>query len=246
MRIRFFTLVVWLAAIFGCDSPDAPDFFKSIGDEVTEVWRFDSLITLYNFNDAFDVSIVKDTADFAVVTCGKNLIDKVKWSFAGANTVDFDNENEYRIVRKYEGVPKVELHYSYPELNIYLKGSCRVHSSDSVDVRRIVFTNRIGNLDVITNSPTFVLEVWFGTGKYFVKGKCENFRCQPRYSAIVDASQLSVKKAYIDNYSTGDVFVNPTDSLVANIFWTGDIIYGGNPAVELLEKPGKGGLKNKQ
>ena len=74
MKLLFFVLFLTLAALVGCDSPDAPDFFKSKGDEVTHEWRFDSLITVYNFNDAFDVSLVKDTVDYAVITCGKNLL----------------------------------------------------------------------------------------------------------------------------------------------------------------------------
>ena len=230
----------------GCNNENAPDFFKSIGDEVIDVWHFDSLITLYRLNDAFDVSLVKDTADFAIITCGKNLLNKVKWRFDGANTVACENENEYRIVRNYEGVPKLEIHYTYTDLNIYVNGSCKVHSSDSVDVKRIVFTERIGNLDLITNAPEFVLEVWFGTGRFNVRGKCERFRSEPRYSAIIDASQLSVKKAIIDQYSTGNVYVNPTDSLTAKIFWTGDIIYTTNPVINLLENPGKGGLIQKK
>ncbi len=240
--VMMFSVVVTTS----CDNENAPDFFKSIGDEVTQEWHFDSLITVFRINDAFDVSIVKDTADFAVVTCGKNLIDKVKWEFAGANTVEFTNDNACRIVRNYEGVPKIEIHYTYSDLNVYVNGSGRVHSSDSVDVKRVVFTERIGNLDIITNAPEFVLEVWFGTGRYYVRGKTDCFRCEPRYSAIVDASQLSVKKAFVDNYSTGDVYVNPSDSLTAKIFWTGDIIYSGNPGINLLENPGKGGLIKKE
>ena len=229
----------------GCDNPDAPDFFKSIGDEVTQEWHFDSLITVFRVKDNFDVSLVKDTADYAIVTCGKNLINKVKWEFSGANTVEFTNDNAYRIVRNYEGVPKIEIHYSYSDLNIYANGSCRLHSSDSVDVKRVVFTERIGNLDLITNAPELILEVWFGTGRYNVRGKTDCFRCEPRYSAIIDASQLSVKKAFVDNYSTGNVYVNPTDSLTDKIYWTGDIIYSGNPGIKLLENPGKGGLIKK-
>lgn len=245
MRLRFFGIIFFMAAFLGCDSPDVPDFCKSIGDEVTQEWHFNSLITVFHINDAFDVSLVKDTAEYAIVTCGKNLIDKVKWQITNPNTVEFTNDNACRIVRNYEGVPKVEIHYTYSDLNVYVNGSCRVHSSDSVDVKRVVFTERIGNLDIITNAPEFVLEVWFGTGRYYVSGKTDCFRCEPRYSAIVDASQLSVKKAFVDNYSTGDVYVNPTDSLTAKIFWTGDIIYGGNPGIKLLENPGKGGLIKK-
>ena len=229
----------------GCDNPDAPDFFKSIGDEVTDTIRFEDFITLYQIDDAFDISLVKDTVDYAIITCGKNLKDKVKADFLGDHTVSCTNGNEYRIVRNYQGVPKLELHYTYTELNIYLNSSCKVHSDDSVDVRRVVFTGRAGNLDLITNCYDFCLEVWFGTGTYSVRGRSESFHCEPRYSAIIDASQLMVQKAFINQFSTGDVYVNPTDSLTAKIYWTGDIIYSGNPVINLLENPGKGGLIKK-
>lgn len=246
MKLLFFVLFLTLAALVGCDSPDAPDFFKSKGDEVTHEWRFDSLITVYNFNDAFDVSLVKDTVDYAVITCGKNLLDNMKWSFTDANRVDFGNGTDHSIVRNYDDVPKLELHYSYSDLNIYVNGSCHVHSDDSVDVKRIVFTGRIGSLNLVTNAEDFCLEVWFGTGRYNICGRSERFHCEPRYSAIVDADQLTVNKAYINNFSTGNVYVNPTDSLVAKIFWTGDIIYSGNPGIKLIENPGKGGLIKKK
>ncbi|MBO4243606.1 MAG: DUF2807 domain-containing protein [Bacteroidales bacterium] len=246
MRSRFFGLIISLAALCGCDNPNAPDFFKSVGDEVTDTTFFDDFVTLYNIDNSFDISIVKDTVDYAVVTCGKNLIDKVKADWTEPHAISFTNGNEYPIVRNYEGVPKAELHYTYPGLNIYLNASCKVHSQDSVDLCRIVFTDRAGNLDLITNANDFCLEVWFGTGTFNVRGRSEIFRCEPRYSSIIDASQLSVKKAFINQFSTGDVFVNPTDSLIAKIFWTGDIVYKGNPAVKLLENPGKGGLINKQ
>lgn len=246
MRSRFFGLIISLAALCGCDNPNAPDFFKSVGDEVTDTTFFDDFVTLYNIDNSFDISIVKDTVDYAVVTCGKNLIDKVKADWTEPHAISFTNGNEYPIVRNYDGVPKAELHYTYSGLNIYLNASCKVSSSDSVDVSRFVFTGRAGGLDVITNSTILSLDIWMGTGFYNVRGKTDCFCSEPRYSAIIDASNLEVKKAIINHYSTGDVFVNPSDSLVAKIYWTGDIIYKGNPGIKLLENPGKGGLINQK
>ncbi len=244
MRTRFLVLILCLLTLGGCDNPNAPDFFKSIGSEVTDTIFFEDFVTLYNIDDAFDISLVKDTVDYAVITCGENLIDKVKPTCTETHAISFTNENEYRIVRNYEGVPKAELHYTNSGLNIYLNSSCKVHSEDSVDVHRLVFTDRTGDLDIITNAKDFRLSVWMGGGTFKIRGRSESFHCEPRYSAIIAASQLLVKKAYIDNYSTGNVYVNPTDSLTAQIFWTGDIIYSGNPGIKLLDHPGKGGLIN--
>ena len=104
MRSRFFGLIISLAALCGCDNPNAPDFFKSVGDEVTDTTFFDDFVTLYNIDDAFDISLVKDTVDYAVITCGENLIDKVKPTCTEPHAISFTNVNEYRFVRYYEGV----------------------------------------------------------------------------------------------------------------------------------------------
>ncbi|MCQ2973412.1 MAG: DUF2807 domain-containing protein [Bacteroidales bacterium] len=238
-------LFLLLLLFNGCDNSNAPDFFKSVGKEVSKTIYFDNLITLLNVKDAFDVYLVKDTIDYITITCGENLIDKIDAKLSDEHTIELTNENEFRIVRNYNGIPQAEVHYK-TITNVYAYGSAKVVSKDTIDIERYVFTERVGELDVIVKSPQIIVNVWFGTGNYKVRGVCNDFYTEPRYSSIINAEELIVNNAHIDTYSSGNVYVNPQDSLIANIYWTGDIIYQGNPFVKLIEKQGKGKIINKQ
>ncbi len=229
--------------IVACDNQNLPDFMKSSGALATDTVKISKPYKDLIINDNCHVSLEKDTIDFIVVEYGENLIENIQIKFDEASTtLSISDDSKFGMVRNNSSVPKIKCHFSLL-CNIFAHSSVIVYSNDSVDVRQYVFDGYIGGLDVISNAPDVRLDIADGSGTYKISGKADCFDVDACYTSIVDAEGLRTRVAKVENHSTGDVRVNATDTVYAEIYHTGDICYkAGAVPVQKVSK-GKGSMR---
>lgn len=98
-----------------------------------------------------------------------------------------------------------------------------------------------GNIDIKCSDLLMCTSAnTLGTFKF--RGEAENCSFFIRYGSILDAGSLKSRSAGITNDSAGDVIVNASEYLTANIWGSGNILYYGDPVTELTEQKGSGRL----
>lgn len=225
-----------------CDNENVPDFMKSEGAIVADTIELKPYKDLI-INSNFHVELVKDTRDYIVVEYGENLIKNVSVKYDEASSsVSVSDDSKFGMVRNNQAIPKIKCSFSLL-CNIFAHSSVIVRSDDSVDVRQYVFDGFIGGLDVVSNAPQLKLEVTDGTGSYKIAGRAESLDIDARYTSIVDAVGLQARVAHVESSSTGDVSVNATDTVYAEIHHTGDVCYKSGAVPVLVARKGKGSLR---
>ena len=225
-----------------CDNKNLPDFMKSEGAMVSDtivVKPYKDLI----INNNFHVELVKGTSDYIVVEYGENLIENVSVKYDEASSsVSVSDDTKFGMVRNNQAVPKIKCSFSLL-CNIFAHASVIISSDDSVDVRQYVFDGFIGGLDVVSNAPQLRLEVADGTGCYKMTGKTDCLDIEAHYTSIVETEGLEARVAHVESHSTGNVFVNATDTVYAEIHHTGDVCYKSGAVPVLVARKGKGSLR---
>lgn len=235
---------VFAAALLcaSCDNKNLPDFMKSEGDMMSNTVDLKPYKELVVNNNCI-VSLVKDTRDYIVIEYGENLMDNFHVDYdEAAECVSVSDDTKFGMVRNNSSVPKIECHFT-SLCNIFAHASVLINSDDAVDVRQYVFDGFVGGLDVVNNSPEVRLEIADGSGTYKMSGFADCLDVDARYTSIVDALELEARVAKVESHSTGDVMVNATDTVYAEIHHTGDVRYlSGAVPVQKVRK-GKGSLR---
>ena len=241
--MKLYICVCVALLIVACDNKNLPDFMKSAGSLATDTVNIEKPYKELIINNNCHVSLVKDTRDFVVVEYGENLIENIQIKFDEASsTLSVSDDSKFGLVRNNSSVPKIKCHFSLL-CNIFAHSSVIVCSNDSVDVRQYVFDGFVGGLDVISNSPDVRLEITDGSGTYKISGRADCLDVDARYTSIVDAEGLRTRVAKVESHSTGEVRVNATDTVYAEIHHTGDICYkAGAVPVQKVSK-GKGSMR---
>jgi hypothetical protein len=79
-------------------------------------------------------------------------------------------------------------------------------------------------------------------GNFYFKGRSEYCSFFNRYGSRIFADSLTCLYADITNESIGDVRINASENITANILGPGDICYYGEPEIEIAEKRGDGNM----
>ncbi|MCR5454192.1 MAG: DUF2807 domain-containing protein [Bacteroidales bacterium] len=241
MKVLIYVLAVAMLCI-SCDNENLPDFMKSEGAIVSDTVAIQPYKELIINNNCL-VSLVKDSRDFIVVEYGENLISNVHVDYDEASArVSVSDDTKFRMVRNNSAVPKIKCHFSLL-CNILANACVIISSDDNVDVREYVFNGFAGGLNIVSNAPEVKLEITDGTGTYKMSGKADCLDIDVSYTSIVDALGLRARVAKVVNNSTGDVRVNATDTVYAEIRHTGDICYKSGAVPVQKVRKGKGSLR---
>ncbi|HEX3008193.1 MAG TPA: DUF2807 domain-containing protein [Bacteroidales bacterium] len=238
MRSRYLIVVTFLVIVSSCID-DA--LFNGGPTKTQEISLAD--FSVIEAKNTFEIELVSDTVNKALVTCGANL-----HQFIGVKVVndilylDHDIKNSWS--RDYEKV-KIELHTKpFSSINVRkpvkltTKGIYKAPGFSIVDWGK--YTEMDVNLDVdycaiIMSSDNF--------GQFKAKGKAGNADIWGWGSCFVRADSLITSNCNVLHRGMGNVFVNATNSLNVSIEFSGNVYYSGNPAqVNIQNHSGSGSL----
>lgn len=112
--------------------------------------------------------------------------------------------------------------------------------ADTIDI----IANSSADLDVTVDARSLHCES-SSAGHLKIKGKAGAIEIEASSSSEIDSRGLNVNKAIVEASSAAEVYVNPTDELLAEASSSSDIYYTSTPA-SLSKKTSSGGSISKQ
>lgn len=185
-------------------------------------------------NSVMDIRLVQDTVEYALITSGKNLIDRVTVSLKDS-IVSLSEETDMNWTRSYRRT-LVELHVR--ELrSITLNDCVNLQSLNMITSRTIMIWDNsdVSELDLKADCDLFSLMVSaLSSGIYKVSGHTGRSILGSAGSAHFFLENLETDYCRVDHKSTGDCSVNVRKVLEGNIDGKGRILYKSYLSLLLL------------
>lgn len=229
--IKVFISVLLIIHLISCEK----NALFNAGDIVSKEIALQDRISAIEVNSMLDITLVQDSINKAIVTCGENLMSDIE-IFVEDGVLHLDNSIKYNWSRNYHKI-KLELHLiSIPQLNI--RKPVYISTRDTFRTKEffLIDWGKFTELDVTLN----VSGCWIDCnpddfGHYTIRGKAVNATIYSKGSAFIYAKDLIVKNCIVKQLGIGNIYINVTDELRASIFSSGNIYYRGNPTTVMVE-----------
>ncbi len=193
----------------------------------------------------FEIELLNDTINKVVVRCGENLHPYIKIEVVN-DILYLKHEIKNNWSRKYERV-KLELH-TKPFGNFNVRKPVRIYTNQVYKAPYFGFIDfmKYSELDINIDVEDCLIAMSSDNfGQFKVKGRASRAHLWGWGSCLVNADSLQTNYCYVLHRGMGNVFVNTTGQLDADIQFTGNVYYSGNPAQVNLQRTGSGNLIKK-
>lgn len=224
--MKFLCLILVSFFLFSCDKNGLFDGGESTTREIVIRNAFSRIET----NSIFDISLINDSINKVLITCGENLQKYVNIE-EKEGIVYISHNVKYAWSRKYEKI-KLELHinqdltlYAYEPLHFVTPGIFKANYFLFVD------WGKFCEVDINVNSG--YCGIYMGAdsfGFYKVKGTCTNSEIWAGGSSKVYADSLISDDCYVRQRGWGDVYINVLQQLKIKFECNSNIYYKGNPS----------------
>jgi Putative auto-transporter adhesin, head GIN domain len=213
-------------------------------DKNTKIIQVDAYDEI-NIVGSMDVELVAGKEGQITVNAPNNILPSIK-AESQNNTLQIysDQWKNFGMNFQFGSNNSVAVTVPFETLNrIKLTGSGKVKSKDSIVTKKLT-TNLAGSGDIFLNVMTDNLESdSTGSGSIYFQGKTNDFRVQVFGSGIIEASELESQNAKVSLSGSGDIRLWAIQSLEANTFGSGSVLYKGNPIVNNIKVSGSGEIK---
>jgi len=193
-------------------------------------------------NDIFNIFIQQDTVHSLLLEGGENLLPNIITRVENG-TLKIDNENTQRWSRDYD---RVNVRLTVDTLNLMdLQEPSYIVTLDTLcgDYISIFAIAGMNEADMILNYRYIeVGSSHTAGGKLNLSGKVSFLRVGFYNSMQLDAQYLYASDIEVMSKSIGDIYINCSGTLKANIFNDGNVYYRGNPQSIIEDARGKGRL----
>lgn len=200
------------------------------GDTITREVHFEGSISAIDINSIFEIVLVQDTINKALITCGENLQHDINIELK-KSILYLSSTVKYNWSRNYEKV-KLELHLiSIPRLDVRKPSYIATRDTFKTYEFFLIDWGKFTELDATLDTKSCYIDASsLDYGKYTVKGRSINATFYCNGSSFIYANDLKVQYCTVKQKSIGDVYVNVSDALSVTIENTGRVFYYGNPS----------------
>ncbi|WP_340200193.1 head GIN domain-containing protein [Ascidiimonas sp. W6] len=235
----YFILIIGM--LFSCDNESVPNCFKSVGKTVQqerEVVTFSKILV----NEGISLIIKQGNEYTVIIESGENLINDIQVKIEEGRLI-LTNNNNCNFFRSYENttafvtVPNLTEIRSSTQFDIHSEGvlnfeNLTIISEDFLDtslqsVGNFYLNIQCRNLKVVFNNLS----------NAFIEGTVEEVDIEFQSgNGRFEAENLIIDNAAVFHRGTNDIILNTTNSLIGDIFSTGNIISVTRPdQVEVIE-----------
>jgi hypothetical protein len=224
-----FLFVVFAPIISSCKKENMGDCFKSTGDIAIEYRTLAAFDTI-QAHDNICVFLTADTFFEIKIEAGENLIPLIKTEVKD-NKLIIKNDNTCNWVRSF--TTPVNVHITMPSPGgLINEGTSPITSVNAIKDRTLLIKmTSSGDMNLQLDIPHLLGNLSACEGNLNLSGSCDLFEVFFIGTSIIEASNLSVERAYIETSGTGDFHLNVSQEIGAKIDWIGNVYYKGT-AVE--------------
>ena len=237
-NIYIISCLLTIIGLLSCDKA-----FFDTGTETSREIVITETFSSINFKNIFDVTIIQDTINKIIITCGENLQAKVSAVVKeGQLVLDHSETNNWS--RKYKHI-QAELHViTSPSIHVNAPINLKSIGTLKGELFWLCDYGKISEIDInidVKSCGIYMSSDNFGVFK--IKGKCENADLWGWGSAVVKADSLLAKNCHVKHRGFGDVYVNVSQQLAVSLEFSGNVYYTGNPSkIAIEEKLSSGSL----
>lgn len=234
-RLNYYKISIAILLLFQIVSCEKNAFFNA-GEIVSQEILFDKKISSIEVNTMLDITLVQDSINKAIVTCGENLLPDIN-IFVKDDILHLNNTLKYNWSRSYEKV-KLELHLiSVPQLNIRKPAYITTRDTFKTNEFFLIDWGEFTEVDVTLDVNSCTIDVSSDDfGHYTVKGKAASSTFYGKGSSFIYANQLRSQNCNVKQLSIGDIYINVSNELSASLLSSGNIYYSGNPNKVVIDK----------
>lgn len=236
-KLRYIFLVLWLLS---CNSENAGDCFQTTGNIVEqeiEVPPFSKILV----NENVALIIRQGTEQEVVIQTGKNLLPDVSAKVENNKLILSDNNScnyvrNYGTTKIYVTAPDITEIRSSSQLPVYSEGVLKFTSMDIYSEDYLSDYQSVGEFYLELDMTT-VRFVFNNLSNAYVSGHVENLDINfSSGNSRFMGENLLAEHVTFYHRSSNDVIVNPVQSLVGDIYSTGDVRSKNHPGiVEVVE-----------
>lgn len=226
--IRIYIFIIIVISLFSCQK--ASDCFSSSGKEIVVEQALANFDSLY-VNDVFDIELIQDTINKICIKGKEAFVNSTYFNIEN-NTLILNNSHKCKFAKPKNNSVLINLHVKRISF-IRLNASSKVFSNNTLfnyESIGLVATSKYNEADLNVNCDVFYY--WnnhLNGGRINIKGQADIIKLWNVSLASVDASNLYVRKALVENSSKGYCKVNVSEILNCKIKGTGNVYCIGNP-----------------
>ncbi|HNW89911.1 MAG TPA: head GIN domain-containing protein [Bacteroidales bacterium] len=216
--------------ISSCKKENLCDCFKSTGKIVTEERKIRDFSSIF-VSDNVNLILTQDSGYHVKVEAGEHLISLITTELRH-DSLFIENKNRCNWVRSYK--PQVNVYISLPVLYFFQNAGCGTIITTNTftgDSLRFYSLNSSGDLTVKMDVKKCYLTIHTGCLNVNASGKTDYLDVYYCGNGMIHCENVNAKNTIVTNKSTGDIYVNVSESLYYIITWTGNIYYYGNPTL---------------
>lgn len=222
-----------------CEKNPLHECTKRAGDIDSLEIELENFKTIEIYNK-LRVVIKQDSINKIVVSGGENLIENF-YAEVSDSTLKIGETNGCNFTRSYDNEIVATIHTS--ELKeVFVYGPSILQSAERLDIDRLLIRvyGRVGNVDLDVNCDHFFMEFWQATGDANISGKTHFFHVLNHGQAYVRAYELEADYVEVEHRSTGNVETKANKKISAILVDIGNVIYEGNPEINIIEQKSTG------
>lgn len=210
------------------------DEFLNSGDAITKEFLITEPFNNIEITADFDIELIQDTINKAVVTCGENLMNDVQVT-AENNNLTLTHDVKYNWSREYRKI-QVKLHLkSISYINV--RNPCHIFTTDTFKTDNFYFVDwgkftemdvclDVYNLQMVMSSDNF--------GRFTLRGKAVNAGLIQWGSAFILANNMRIENCNVEHRRAGDVHVNVAKELRVSLKSTGNVYCSSKPDTVII------------
>lgn len=238
--------ILFLIAFISCNSEDSGDCFQTAGEIIQQEFEVSNFSKIL-IQQKVALIITEGPIQKVVIETGKNLLPDIDVKVVDEQII-VTNYNEcnffrdYGITKVYITSPNITEIRNASELNVisegiltypslYLRSTGEGHNFLSVGDWHLNINNN--NTTILSN----------GISNYYLKGKTNTLRIiLADGDTRFEGKDFIAKKVSVQNVSSNDILVYPTESLTGSIHSTGDVISFNKPPIVEIDAQSVGKL----
>ncbi|RPH33525.1 MAG: hypothetical protein EHM93_04385 [Bacteroidales bacterium] len=225
-------ILILLLSLYSCKK----EGLFNAGETVSREVPLADIINNIEIQAMFDITLVQDTINKAIVVCGENLQHNID-IYIKDEILYLQSSVKYNWSRSYKKV-ELELHLiSIPAINVRNPVYITTRDTFKTNEFYLIDWEQFTELDItldVNNCAIAVSSENFG--HYTIKGKAKSATFNDWGSAFIDAKGMQVKNCIVSQKSIGDVYVYVTDELRVSFKSTGRVFYYGDPKIIVEEQ----------
>ena len=231
-------------ALTACGAGHDADCLKSNGTVITQRRAVDRHLRNVVVYNNVDLTIVPDTATFAEVRAGENVIDDITFTTpAGPQQLVIANTSRCNWVRSYDTPREVRLHVAHRITNFTLEQrGYGLITTEGQWAQDTLFLRLVSTGDINMNvRSTYLYTDHYDAGDMTLRGTAEDFHPNLGSNGFLLASGLDTQHCYFLTYPNwiGDVHVRCHGNIGGTLNGTGRFFYTGNPLLIDVKGPNK-------